>query len=268
MGLDGGNETAGEVQSGNTGQASAPEVASTQTPQQSAPQNSAPAPWKARIGDTEYDETTWKTKGVEDFRKFHGEFTRTKQEAARLRDESAAGMELLEMVKGDPQLLAEVRRRMQSGQSQEQAVKGAVQSDPRVDQLYQKVDSMEQEKASHSFRAKHPDLTKDEEDAVVSWIEQRTDKLRNAGWSYDEILEQAYFNVAYQTNSKKAADALVKGQEMKEQEIQKGRKSQLLGAPAPTAQTQGKSKKPSIHMKPAERTERALSIFKANSKKG
>ena len=265
MGLEGGNETAGGVQSGNTGQTPAPEVASTQTPQSTAPATT-PAQWKARIGDTEYDETTWKTKGVEDFRKFHGEFTRTKQEAARLRDESAAGMELLQMVKGDPLLLAEVRRRMQAGQSQEQAVQGAVQNDPRIDTLYKEVDSMKQEKASRDFRAKHPNLSKDEEEAVVSWIEQRTDKLKNAGWTYDEILEQAFYNVSYQSQSKKTADALVKGQEMKEQEIQKGRKGQLLGAPSPTAQTKKEAKGPTIRMSPAEREKVAMQKYIANKK--
>ncbi len=266
MGLEQGNETAGEVPSGNTGQAPATGVAPSQTPQSSA--SSAPAPWKVRIGDTEYDDSTWKTRGVEDFRKFHGEFTRTKQEAARLRDESAAGMELLEMVKGDPQLLAEVRRRMQSGQSQEQAVQGAVQNDPRVDSLAKEVDAMKQEKASQAFRAKHPDLTPEDEQGVIGWIEKYTDKLKNAGWSYDEILEQAFFNVAYQNSSKKAADALVKGQEMKEQEIQKGRKSQLLGTPAPTAQTREKAKKSPLHATPAERLEIAMEKFQANKRKG
>ena len=265
MGLEDGNETVGEVQPPQGGQVPAPEVASTQTPQ-SVSQN--PAPWKARIGDTEYDETSWKTKGVEDFRKFHGEFTRTKQEASRLRDESAAGLELLEMVKGDPQLIAEVRRRMDKGQSQEQAVKGAVQNDPRVDQLYQEVDSMKQEKASNAFRAKHPDLTPEGVEYVTGWIEQRTENLKNAGWSYDEILDVAY-NAYYRENgSKKAAAALVEGQKMKEEEIQKGRKGQLLGAPAPSAQTQGKSNKPTIHMNPAEREKHALAKFRANSKKG
>lgn len=265
MGLEDGNETAGGVQGGNSGQTPAPEVASAQTPQQSA-QPTTQAAWKARIGDTEYDETTWKTKGVEDFRKFHGEFTRTKQEASRLRDESAAGLELLQMVQGDPQLLAEVRRRMQDGQSQEQAVKGAVQNDPRVDTLYKEVDSMKQEKASQSFRAKHPDLSKEDEENVIAWIQERTDKLRSAGWSYDEILEQAFVNVAYQSSSKKAAAALVKGQEMKAEEIQKGRKSQLLGAPSPTAQTKKEAKGPTIRMSPAEREKAAMAKFVANKK--
>lgn len=266
MGLEQGNETAGEVQSGNTGQAPAAGVAPSQTPQSSA--SPAQAPWKARIGDTEYDESTWKTRGVEDFRKFHGEYTRSRQEFSKLRDESAAGMELLQMVQGDPQLLAEVRRRMQAGQSQEQAVNQAVQNDPRVDSLAKEVDSMKQEKASQSFRAKHPDMTPDDEQGVIGWIEKYTDKLKNAGWSYDEILEQAYVNVAHQNSSKKAADALVQGQKMAQEEVQKGRKSQLLGAPAPTAQTQGKSKKSLLHATPAQRQEIAMERFQANKRKG
>lgn len=269
MGLEQGNETGGEVQSSNAGQASSTGVAPSQTPQ-SAPSQQASAAatqaWKARIGDTEYDESTWKTKGVEDFRKFHGEYTRTRQEFSKLRDESAAGLELLQMVQGDPQLLAEVRRRMQSGQSQEQAVQGAVQNDPRVDTLYKEVDAMKQEKASQAFRAKHPAMTPQEVDEVVQWIQERTDKLKNAGWSYDEILEQAYVNIYAKNGASKAAAALVKGQEMKEEEIQKGRKGQLLGAPAPTAQTPSKSKKPPIHMTPAERERHALDRFKANKK--
>lgn len=256
---------AGEVQSGNTGQAPASEVASSQT----APaQASTPAPWSARIGDTSYDEATWKTKGVEDFKRFHGEFTRTKQEASRLRDESAAGLELLQMVQGDPQLLAEVQRRLNKGQSPEQAVNGAVQqmNDPRVDGLYKEVDAMKQEKASQAFRAKHPDLSKDDEENVIAWITTNTDKLKNAGWSYDEILEQAFYNVAYQSSSKKAAAALVQGQQMAKEEMVKGRKGQLLGAPSPTAQTKDKPKKSTLHMNPAERTQTALEIFKANKK--
>lgn len=264
MGLENGNETAGGVLGGQT---PATEVAPSQTPEQSASQTPTQAQvWKARIGDTEYDEQTWKTKGVEDFRKFHGEFTRTKQEAARLRDESGAGLELLQLVKGDPKLLAEVRARMQAGQSQEQAVQQATQNDPRVDQLYQKVDAMEQEKASNSFRSKHPDLSKEDVEAVASWIQERTEKLKNAGWSYDEILEAAYAAHYVKSGGSKAAAALVKGQEMKEQEIQKGRKGQLLGAPAPTARTESKSKKPTIHMSPAEREKHALDRFKANKK--
>lgn len=267
MGLESGNETAGGVPSGNTtGQTPATEVAPSQTPQSA--QAATQQVWKARIGDTEYDEQTWKTKGVEDFRKFHGEFTRTKQEAARLRDESGAGLELLQMVQGDPKLLAEVRARMKAGQSQEQAVQQATQNDPRVDQLYQKVDAMEQEKASNSFRSKHPDMTKEDVDFVADWIQQRTDKLKGAGWSYDEILDTAYNALYAKNGSSKAAAALVQGQQMKEEEIQKGRKGQLLGAPAPTARTEGKSKKPTIHMTPAEREKHALDKFKANSKKG
>lgn len=263
MGLEGGNTPAGEVQSGNTGQAPASEVA----PAQTAPaQASAPAPWKARIGDTEYDESSWKTRGVEDFKRFHGEFTRTKQEASRLRDESAAGLELLQMVQGDPQLLAEVQRRLNKGQSPEQAMQGAVQNDPRVDTLYKEVDAMKQEKASQAFRAKHPDLSKEDEEGVVSWIQANTDKLKTAGWSYDEILEQAYRYVAYDSQQKKAAAALVQGQQMAKEEMTKGRKSQLLGAPSPTAQTKEKPKKAPIHMNPAERTQNALEIFKANKK--
>lgn len=267
MGLEDGNETAGGVQGGNSGQTPAPEVASTQTPQTSqTAQASAQAAWKARIGDTEYDETTWKTKGVEDFRKFQSQYTQSRQELSKLRDESAAGLELLQMVQGDPQLLAEVRRRMQSGQSQEQAVQGAVQNDPRVDTLYKEVDSMKQDKASQSFRAKHPDLSKEDEENVISWITERTDKLKNAGWSYDEILEQAFYNVAYQSSSKKSAAALVKGQEMKSEEIQKGRRSQLLGAPSPTAQTKQEAKGPTIKMSPAEREKKAMAKFIANKK--
>lgn len=266
MGLEGqGNETGGEVQS--TGQASSTGVPPSQTPQ-AAPQSQAPAPWRARIGDTEYDESSWKTKGVEDFRKFHGEFTRTKQEAARLRDESGAGLELLEMVKGDPALLAEVQRRLNKGQSPEQAVNGAVQNDPRIDTLYKEVDGMKQEKASQAFRAKHPDMSKEDEDGVIEWIQANTDRLKNAGWSYSEILDQAWVNVYAKNGEKKAADALVQGQKMKEEEIQKGRKGQLLGAPSPTAQTREKNKKPTIHMNPAERTEHAMSVFKAAGKKG
>lgn len=268
MGLEGGNETAGEVQGGNPGQTSAPEVASTQTPQQQMTAQGAttPAPWRTRIGDTEYDEATWKTRGVEDYRKLHGSYTQSRQELARLRDESGAGMELLQMVQGDPALKAEVQRRLQIGQSAEQAVKGAVQNDPRVDTLYKEVDSMKQEKASRDFRAKHPDLTKDDEQFVVDWITERTDKLKNAGWSYDEILDAAY-NACYTKNgSSKAAAALVKGQEMKEQEIQKGRKGQLLGAPSPTAQTKKEAKGPTIKMSPAEREKVAMQKFMANKK--
>ena len=266
MGLDQGNETAGEVQ--NVGQAPATGVAPSQTPQ-SVPTQATPTPWKAKIGDTEYDEASWRTKGVEDFRKFHGEFTRTKQEAARLRDESAAGMELLQLVQGDPALKAEVQRRLQAGQSPEQAVNGAVQNDPRVDQLFKKVDAMEQEKASNAFRAKHPDISKEDEEAIISWINERTDRLRKAGWEYDEILEVAWASIYAKNGQSKAAQALVEGQRMKEEEIKKGQKGQLLGAPAPTAGTQKKSdKKSTIHMNPAEREKLALERFKANARKG
>lgn len=263
MGLEGGNETAGGVQSGQT---PAPEVASTQTPQSAS--QAAPAPWSARIGDQQYDETSWKTKGVEDFKRFHGEFTRSKQESSRLRDESAAGLELLQMVQGDPQLLAEVQRRLNKGQSPEQALQGAqqAQNDPRVDTLYKEVDSMKQEKASQAFRAKHPDMSKDDEEYVISWITERTDKLKNAGWSYDEILETAYAHAYAKNGSSKAAAALVKGQEMAKEEVAKGRKGQLLGAPSPTAQSKEKSKKSTLQMNPAERTQHALEVFKANKK--
>jgi hypothetical protein len=126
---------------------------------------------------------------------------------------------------------------------------------------------MEQEKATTSFRSKHPDLSGEDVEYVANWIETRTDKLRQAGWSYNEILEVAYNDLF--TNRKSAnqnAALLAKGQQMKEEEIQKGKKSQLLGAPSPTAQTREKSKKPTIHMNPAERQEMALDRFKANRK--
>lgn len=267
MSLEGqGNETEGEVPQG---QASSAGVAPSQTPQSASEGQAQNAqPWKVKVGDTEYDETSWRQRGPEDFRKFHGEYTRTRQEFSKLRDEAAAGRELLEMVKGDPQLLAEVRGRMQRGQSQEQAVKQAVQNDPRVDQLYGEVETMKQEKATSAFRTAHPDLSSEDVEFVAKWVTDRSDKLRNSGWSYDEILDQAYNALFREQGGRKAAEALVKGQQMKEQEIQKGRKGQLLGAPSPTAQTQTKSKKSSIHMNPAEREAHAMDRFMANKRKG
>lgn len=266
MGLEQGNETGGEVQSG---QAPSTGVAPSQTPTATPSQQQTATPWKVRIGDSEYDESTWKTKGVEDFKKFHGEYTRSRQELSQLRDASGAGLELLELVKQDPQLLAEVRRRMAKGQSPEQAVQGATQNDPRIDQMAQRLDSMEQNEASSAFRAKHPDLNDEDIGYITNWLGENTEWLRGSGRNYHQILDLAYNDLFVNKKSKDVAtSALAEGQRMTEEAIKKGQKGQLVGAPSPTAQTREKVKKPTINMNPAERQAHALEKYKANAKKG
>jgi hypothetical protein len=262
-----GNETAGEVPSA---QAPATEVPATQgTESQGAPVSQ---PWKAKIGDTEYDEQTWKTRGVEDFKRFQGEYTRTRQQLSEYEGKKTAGEELLELVRNDPGLWTEVRRRIANGESRQQAVQNAAQNDPRLEEvssLKTDVETMKQERAVETFRSDHPDLNQEDEEYITQWVTDRTDKLRNAGWSYNEILDTAY---AHLFKEKKAsalqAQALQQGQQIKEKEIQNGRKAKSLGTVSPTANAAPPKKGPTSKMRPADRTETAMGYWQKNARKG
>jgi len=263
-----GNETAGEVPQG--GQAPAPEVPATQgNVAEGAPVSQ---PWKVKIGDTEYDEQSWKTRGVEDLKRLHGEFTRSRQQLSEFQTKRTAGEELLEFVRNDPQLWMEVRRRYAAGQTPQQAVQGAVQNDPRLDQvesLSAQMEEIKQERAVETFRNQHPDLSDEDEEYITQWVTDRTEKLKNAGWSYEEILDTAY---AHLFKEKKAAalqaQALQQGQQIKEKEIQNGRKARSLGTVSPTAQAAPPKKGPTSKMRPADRTETAMSFWQKNARKG
>jgi len=259
-----GGTTAGEVQA--QGQAPATEAA---TSAQGATPAADPQPWKVKIGDTEYDEASWRQKGPEDFRRFHGEFTRSRQELSQLRAQSEPAIELLNFIRSDPQLLAEVRARIQAGQTPQQAVNGAVANDPRldkVDTMATRLETIEQERATEAFNSKYKDdLTEEAKDWIVNWISERSDKLRNAGWDYSEILETAY---SHYYREVKAPQLLTQGQRMKEEEIKKGRDAKALGTVSPTAQAAPKKRGPTIHMKPSERLDAAMEAYRRNAKKG
>jgi acyl carrier protein phosphodiesterase len=266
-----GNETAGEVQ--GAGQAPAPEV----PPQQqgsSVGGTAAPVsqPWKVKIGDTEYDEQSWKTRGVEDLKRLHGEFTRSRQELAESKNRSSAGEYLLEMVRNDPALWAEVRRRIANGETTQQAVQNtAEQADPRIQSVEQRLDSMEQLNASQEFLAAHDDLDDAGEEWITNWIAERSDKLsamRQAGWSYKDVLENAYAHYVVSKRPQLEAQALQQGQQLKEKEIQNGRKQKSLGTVSPTAQAAPQKKGPTSKMRPADRTETAMQFWQKNARKG
>src|SRR3990167_11544180 len=113
MGDEATNETGAAVP--QQGQAAPTEVGSQGTP--------APVPAQSwRVGDTTYTDPH---KMHEAFNKFQGEYTRSRQEYTQLRQQSAGANELLEMVRNDPQLLAEVKKRLAAGQSPAQAAEGA-----------------------------------------------------------------------------------------------------------------------------------------------
>lgn len=226
------------------------------------------APWKVKIGDTDYSEADLKTRMVEDYRKLHGSFTQSRQEVSRYRQDSESFQELVGVIRGDPALLAEVRRRVAQGQSPEQAVRktaeNAISDDPGFRSLSQDVETMKQERATEAFYAKHADLADEENDAIIQWIEKNTDKLRNAGWDYEEILDQAH---AVVFRERMAPKLIEQGQKMKEEEIQKGQKSKSLGSPSPTAGSQTKKLAgPSYKLKSSERLERAMDIYKKHAK--
>lgn len=246
------NETGGAVPQG---QAPSPEVGSQGTPAQ------APATPSWKVGDTTYTDPH---KMYEDYRKFQGEYTRKSQEYSRLRQESGAGMELLDLVRNDPQLLAEVKKRIAAGQSPQQAVEGAAAQDPRVDQLYQRVEMRDQESATTAFQAAHPELTDEDSSEIEEWVGDHWPRLRQAGYEYSDILDIAYSKWFH---DKKGADLISQGQKMKEEEIKKGAKSQLLGTPSPTAQTRVAQKKPHGKMTPAERDEVARQYWEKNAKR-
>ncbi len=262
------DQTAGEVQpEEQEAQAPATEVGTDGASSQGVTESAPTSPQEFRIGDTTYtvkEAARW----AEDHKRLHGEFTRSRQQIAELERETAPYKELFEIVRNDPQLRAEVQRRVNQGQSQEQAVRGATQQDPRVDQMAAEMDSWKREKAKDAFDKAHPDLTDDRRKAMSGWIDPQVDKLRalieQGVLDYSDILNMAY-NATFSDQDK--ARLIESGQRIKEEEIQKGRKNASLGAPSPTAATRSQKKKPHSKMTPAERQAYAEEVWNANKKK-
>lgn len=255
MGDEATNNAGGAVQQG---QAAPSEVGSQGTPSQ------VPATPSWKVGDTTYDDPN---KMHEAFNKFQGEYTRSRQEYSRLRQDSGTGMALLELVQNDPQLLAEVRKRLAAGQSPQQAAEGAVQQqakDPRVDQLFARVETRDQESATTTFHAAHPELTDEDSAQIEEWVGDHWQRMRKSGYEYSDILDMAYSKWFHE---KKGPELLSQGQKMKEAEIQKGAKSQLLGTPSPTAQARAVQKKPGQKMTANERDEYARKLWEKNAKR-
>lgn len=235
---------------------SAPEVAQGQS------QPSVPAGWK--VGDTTYT----KPEDMADaFRKFHGAYTQRSQEYSKLKSESEAAMELMKFVRNDPELAGEVRKRLNAGQSPQQAyanAQKAVKDDPEFVRVREDLDSVQRQLSQERFEAKHQDLEDKDFDSIASYIADNAKWIDKSGLSYDQILDVAY-NAVFR--EKMAPKLLEQGQKMAEQAIVKGKKGAGIGSSSPSAGA-AKPSKPYPKMTPQEQREYVQRLFKANERKG
>jgi hypothetical protein len=244
-------EVTAPASTGGAGTQAQPEVVQGQTP---------PVSWK--VGDTTY---TKPEDMAEAFRKFHGTFTQRSQEFSKLKTDSEAAMELMKFIQEDPELLGEVRRRLQAGQSPQQALRGAqkaIKDDPEFVNVSERLGGVERQLAQERFQAEHQDLEEKDFDAIATYVADNAEWLKKSGISYDQILDVAY-NAVFRT--KMGPKLLEQGQRMAEEAIVKGKKGAGIGSPSPTASA-ARPSKPYAKMSPAEQREYAARLFKANAK--
>lgn len=229
-------KTAGEPDSG---QASAPEAGTQESQGQEGGQEASRPSWT--VGDQTFDDPA---KMAEAFKEFHGSFTRRSQELAELRKEAEPLKHIWNFIKGDPELVAEVKRKWDSGKTAEQSVREtAQQSGMDLSGLQEDLKSLKEWRAQQeeqaeeasaldaesSFKEKHPDLSEEEKGAIREFLSENVEWLRSSGVPHERMLELAYND---RVLPKKSGAFITKGQEMKEAEIEKGRKAASLGTKA------------------------------------
>ena len=221
------------------------------------------AAWSEKVGDTTYSDTKIM---AEAFRKMHGAYTQRSQDFSRLKSESEASRELVQFIKSDPALVAEVRKRIDAGASPADAARQtakAHEQDPRIDQMWDRMGEMEQEGASQRFMSEHADLTEEELGGIEKWLEENSEWLDRSKLSYERQLGIA-FNELFR--NKMAPKLVLEGQKIAEDAIRKGKKAESLGTAAASAQA-GASKKPYKEMTGAERRAYAQQVWERSAAK-
>jgi len=197
--------------------------------------------WK--VGDTVYTDPNEMYKG---FVKWQGDYTRKMQDRAAKDKETTTRMgqyeKVVQAVLSDPQLVQQVKARIQAGQSPQQAVQQTVQQaqqiPPEFAEKLSYLEAKEQEREEtaslESFEKSHKDLTDPEWDLMGEWIDSNEDALKGKGWSPSDILEYAFLKTVHPARLQKSAMADLAAKQ-KGEEAENGKKSAFLGSQAPTA---------------------------------
>lgn len=207
------------------------------------------APQEWRIGDQKFTDPAEMHKAALNWQK---QFTQVSQKHAETERNYRASQMIVKTIASDPLLQAEVIRRMQGGQSQQQAVQQTANAHPEIsqlrgqlqqygqtiEQLQQAETYRQQDYAQAEFKEKHPDVQKTEWTKMAEWIGEKAEWFQSANMPPYQVIEMAYNSVVLPS---RIAMANQQGQQQKEQEIQQGRKSPLLGSGAPTANARAES---------------------------
>src|SRR5579872_2642306 len=146
--VTGGGDTGAAVE----GQAGATDGGSTGAPTQgSGTVSTGAAPQEWRIGDQKFTDPTEMHKAALNWQK---QFTQVSQQRAEIERNYRASQMIVKTIARDPLLQAEVIRRMQGGQSQQQAVQQTANAHPELAQLRQQV--QQYGSTSNSFSRRKP----------------------------------------------------------------------------------------------------------------
>jgi len=262
----------GSVVEGQTGPS---DGATTGAGQQGAGTVSSGAPpqeW--RIGDQKFTDPAEMHKAALNWQK---QFTQVSQQRADMERNYRASQMIVKTIASDPQLQQEVIRRMQGGQSQQQAVQATANAHPEIAQLRQQLSQYgqtieqlqqqetyrQQDYAQAEFKEKHPDLQEKDWTSMAEWIGENAAWFEKANIAPYKIIEFAYNSVVLPS---RVAMANQQGQQQKEREIQNGKKSTLLGSGAPTAQARAVAQgRPKGKLTPAQEREFAQKTFAKNA---
>lgn len=259
--MTGGGETAGagvEAAQGAATEAGSP----GQTQTQATPQE-----WK--VGDT-----TFKTPGElhQGALRWQGEFTRAKQEAAALQREMGGYKAVFNAVTQDPRLRDEVMRRMQGGQSQQQAVQQTAQAHPEMLQRFQTLEqriaqqeryqtTLEQDRAQYEFKEKHPDIQEKEWTAMAEFIGQ------NHAWFGQDVTPAQMIEIAYNNAvlPQRYQASQAAGVQQTQEEAVKRTSKPLLGSQAASAGARAPSaQRPKGKLTSAQEREWAQKVYERN----
>ncbi len=270
--VTGGGDT-GSVVEGQTGPSDGTNAGASS--QGTASGTSAPTPQEWRIGDQTFKDPGEMHKAALNWQK---QFTQVSQKNSDLDRQYRASQMIVKTIASDPQLQQEVIRRMQGGQSQQQAVQSTANAHPELAQLRQQVQQYgqtieqlqqqetyrQQDYAQAEFKEKHPDLQEKDWTQMAQWIGKNADWFNNSpNIPPFQVIEMAYNSVVLPG---RVAMANQQGQQQKEQEIQNGKKSTLLGSGAPTAQARAAStEKPKGKLTPAQERSFAQKTFAKNA---
>jgi hypothetical protein len=203
------------------------------------------------VGNERFDNIEAFKKSYLDFRKG---FTQKSQswaaEKKKWEEEKklySATSEIVKKLRNNPEAFAAFQALLAGGVSPNQAARQAVQetapdtqrreaspSDPRVDQLLERVERQEIQRSFESFVNKHPYLSPEE----VRQVLMRTMELEDNGVtrSFEEVYRNEFFELA-------AAKFYSKGQKEAAESAKKSRQGGTLGSVAPTAPPPKKQKR-------------------------